>query len=248
EGLVNRLKGRDRAARIVDLYRDQGDHRAPSQMGFEMVRRLPDGSEETETVIVQDLLDEAAELVACEPYCVGCPANRTATPFGCVGTINYPISSAAERWLLDQLPGHDHPLVFMLLQKALREMGYTGESAVPLRAQRGAFLESPEPLERDLDGVPVTGDQVFELLFLSGPVRPAHGALLLQFFGGISPDLEADIMMWLAIPPSQAWIDEHIPFLHASRASDDASIASLKEFFRALHIAYRLGVPVLLDV
>jgi hypothetical protein len=55
-------------------------------------------------------------------------------------------------------------------------------------------------------------------------------------------------MMQLAVSPSQAWIDEHIPFLHASSASDDVSIASLKAFFRALHIAYRLSVPVLLDV
>jgi hypothetical protein len=248
EGLMNRLKGRDRAAKIIGLYRDQGDRRSPSQMGFEMVRRLPDGTEETEVVIVQDLLDAAAELAPWEPYCLGCPANRTATPFGCVGTINYPISSAAERWLLDQLPGNDHPLVFMLLQKALHEMGYTGEAAVPLRAQSSVFLENPEPLERDLGGVPVTGDQVFELLFLSGPIRPAHGSLLLQFFGGISPDLEADVMMQLAVPPSQAWIEKNIPFLLAPAVSDDASIASLKEFFRALHIAYRLSVPVLLDV
>lgn len=248
EGLMDRLKGRDRAAKIIELYRDQGDSRSPAQMGFELMRRLPDGSTETEVMVVQNLLDAAAELDAWEPYCVGCPANRTATPFGCVGAINYPISTVAERWLLDQLPGNDHPLVFMLLQKALREMGYTGQSALPLRAQSGVYLESPAPLERDLDGVPITGDQVFELLFLSGPIRPAHGSLLLQFFGGMSPDLEADVMMQLAVPPSQAWIDKHVPFLHVPRASDDASVASLKEFFRALHIAFQLGVPVLLDV
>jgi len=248
EGLITRLKGRDRAAKIIELYRDQGDSRSPSHMGFEMMRRLPDGSAETEVMVVQELLDAAAELDAWEPYCVGCPANRTAMPFGCAGTINYPISKVAERWLLDQLPGSDHPLVFLLLQKALGEMGYTGESARTLRAQNGMFMESPVPLERDLDAMRITGDQVFELLFLSGPIRPAHGSLLLQFSGGISPDLDANAMMQLAVPPSQAWIDEHVPFLHMPRASDDASITSLKEFFRALHIAFRLGVPVLLDI
>jgi hypothetical protein len=248
EGLMNRLKGRDRAAKIIELYRDQGDSRSPSQMGFEMMRHTPDGSAETEVMVVQDLLDAAAELEPWEHFCVGCPANRTATPFGCVGAINYPISTAAERWLLDQLPGNDHPLVFMLLQKALHEMGYTGETAAPLRAQSGVFMESPAPLERDLDGMLITGDQVFELLFLSGPIHPAHGSLLLQFFGGVSPDLEASVMMQLAVPPSQAWIDEQVSFLHAPRASDDASITSLKEFFRALHIAFEFGVPVLLDV
>lgn len=248
EGLMGRLKGRDRAEKIIQLYRAQGDRRSPSQMGFEMVRRLPDGSEETEVVIVQELLDSAADLAAWESRCVGCPANLAGVPFGCISVINYPISTGAERWLLDQLPGNDHPLVFMLLQSAIREMGYSGQSVVPLRAQAGTFLENAEPLERDLNGVLLNGNQVFELLFLSGPIYPAHGTLLLQFFGGISPDLEADEMMQLAGTPSQQWIDEHIPFLLMSRDSDDASIASLKAFFKAIYRSYSLGVPVLLDV
>ncbi len=46
EGLMGRLKGRDRAARIIQLYRENGDTRPPSKMGFEMARRLPDGTEE----------------------------------------------------------------------------------------------------------------------------------------------------------------------------------------------------------
>jgi hypothetical protein len=127
-------------------------------------------------------------------------------------------------------------------------MGYSGQSAAALRAQEGVFLESVRALDRDIDGFRISGDQVFELLFLSGAIRPAHGSLLLQFFGGISPDLEADDIMRLAVPPSVEWIDERVPFQHRRAWSDDDSIASLKEFFRALHIAYRLGVPVLLDV
>lgn len=248
EGLMGRLKGRDRAEKIIRLYREQGDKRPPSQMGFEMVRHLPDGGEETEVIVVQSLLDSAAELTAWEAYCMGCPANLTGMPFGCVGAINYPISAAAERWLLDQLPGEDHPLVFMLLQSAIREKGYTGQSVVPLRAQKGVFLESADVLERDLGHVVVNGNQVFELLFLSGPIYPAHGSLLLQFFGGISPDLEADEMMQIANPPSAQWIDEHIPFRHAVSHADDSSTASLKELFRAIYWAFRLGVPALLDV
>jgi hypothetical protein len=247
EGLMGRLKGRDRARAVIRLYRERGDHRPPSQMGFEMTRRRPDGSEETEIIIAQDMLDAAAELTPWEPHCAGCPANLAGHPFGCVGAINYPVSAVAERWLLDQLPDHRHPLVFMLLQGAIREMGYTGEIVAALRAS-GAFLEAPEPPDRDLEAIRVNGNQVFELLFLSGPIQPAHGSMLLQFFGAISQDLDADVIARLADPPSQAWIDAHIPFLHSPARSDDASIAALKEFFRALHLAYRLGVPVLLDV
>jgi hypothetical protein len=43
-------------------------------------------------------------------------------------------------------------------------------------------------------------------------------------------------------------MDEHIPFRHVVSLADDHSIATLKEFFRAIHLAFRLGVPVLLDV
>lgn len=247
-GMMGRLKGRERAQAIIQLYRDEGDHRPPSEMGFEMVRRLPDGTEETEVVVVQHLLDAAEELVPWESHCTTCPANHLGSSFGCVNTINYPISAQGERWLLDQLPDNDHPLIFMLLQSALREMRYTGQSAAQLRARTGIFFASEQAITREFGTVPITSDQVFEMLFLSGPLQPAHGSMLLQFFGGISQDLDADVMMQLANPPSREWIAEHIPYQHMIVPGDDGTILTLKEFFRALHVAYTLGMPVLLDV
>jgi hypothetical protein len=248
EGLMGRLKGRDRAKAIIDLYRTKGDQRSPKHMGFEMVRRTADGSEETEIIVVQDLLDAADELIPYEAFCADCPANRARKPFGCTGTLNYPISAQAERWLLKQLPDQQSPLVFILLQKMVREMGYSGAAALPIRAQEGVIFELGDTIERSMDGYQLSNDQVFEMLFLSGPIQPAHGTLLLQFFGGISPDLDADVMMQLAVPPSQEWIDDHTPFLHTFGPGDDVSIKAFKEFFHAIYVAYRLGVPLLLDV
>ncbi|MBN2304311.1 MAG: hypothetical protein JXQ72_07545 [Anaerolineae bacterium] len=247
-GLVGRLKGRDRAAAIIQLYRDEGDERAPANMGFEMVRRLPDGSEEKEVIVVQDLLDAADELTTWESHCTGCPANRAGSPFGCMGTINYPISVFAERWLLDQLPDSDAPLPYIWLQRAVSDMQHARESAAPLRTPPGVFFESPDALGRDLGALRVTGDTVFEMLFLSGPIQPAYGSMLLQFFGGISRDLDADVIMQLAAPPSGEWIDAHAPFLLRPDAADNETIRTLKEFFKALYMAFRLQVPVLLDV
>jgi hypothetical protein len=247
-GLMGRLKGRDRAEAIIELYRRNGDHRPVAEMGFEMARRLPDGTEEVEIVLVQDLLDAAEDLVSLEGHCEGCPANRIGVPFGCIGTINYPISVAAERWLLDQLPDHNHPLPYMLLQRAIREIGFTGEAAHQLRVEPGIYFDAPEPLERDLGAMRVNGNQLFELLFLSGAIQPAHGTMLLQFFGGVSQDLDADIIMQLADPPSDDWIAAHVPFLHAHTSHDDLTIAALKQFFHALHLAFRLHMMVLLDV
>ena len=248
EGLMGRLKGRDRAAAIMKLYRDSGDLRPPSEMGFEMVRRTASGEEEIEIIVVQSLLDAAEELLPYQPYCIGCPANRIGVAFGCIGTINYSISYEAERWLLNQLPDNEHPLPYMLLQRALREMNYTGEHAAPLRAEAGVFFESDLAPEREFGGATNSGDQIFEMLFLSGPILPAHGSLLLQFYGAIPIDLEADVMMQLAAPPSAEWLDEHVPFLHTHIPGDDGSITAFKEFLYAVYLAFRLGVPLMLDI
>jgi hypothetical protein len=248
EGLMGYLKGRERAHAIIDLYRDNGDLRPPSEMGFEMVRRTVDGGEDVEIIVVQDLLDAAEALTPWEPVCEGCPANRAGVPFGCVGSINYPLSSRGERWLLDQLPGNDHPLPFVLLQKAIFELGYTGESAARLRAQEGIFLESTRPLERNIDGIVITGDQVFEIFFLSGPIQPAHGSMLLQFSGAISQDLDADQIMQLGLAPSAEWIAANIPFRPRHEPGDGETIAAVKTFLHALYVAFGLGVPLLLDV
>lgn len=247
-GLMGRLKGRDRAEAVIQLYRDQGDMRPPSEMGFEMVRRTAEGVEETEVILVQDLLDAAAELEPWESHCVNCPANRAGTPFGCIGTINYPISEAGERWLLDRLPSNEHPLPYMLLQRAIREMGYSGESANALRVETGVFFESARPFSRNLEAIQVSSDQVFEMLFLSGPIQPAHGSMLLQFFGAISQDLDADVIMQLASPPSRKWIEQHAPFLFVYEPGEDVSLRTLKAFFHALHRAFVLRAAVLLDV
>ena len=247
-GLMGRLKGRDRAEAIIQLYRAQGDMRPVEEMGFEMVRRAADGTEEMEVVHIQHLLDAAAELVSWSEHCHDCPANRLAESFGCVGAVNYPLSLAGEQWLLARLPGDEQPLVFLLLQKALLEMGYDGQSAAALRTQSGVFFESETAPQRDVNGTLINANQVFEMLFLSGPIQPAHGSMLLQFFGGIPQNLDADVIMQLATPPSSEWLDARVPFQLQSAPSDDVTIQALKAFFESIYVAFRLGVPLLLDV
>jgi hypothetical protein len=183
-----------------------------------------------------------------EQHCARCPANVGKRAFGCTGAINYPLTAAGESWLLEHLPDNRHPLIFMLLPRVMRDMGYTGERGAALRAEPGVFLASAQAPVRDLGALTVSGDQVFEMLFLSGPIYPAHGSLLLQFLGAVPRDLDADVMLQLSNPPSPAWIDEHVPFLHAPDASDDPTIGALKAFLYALYVAYCLGVPLLLDV
>src|SRR5215204_1403660 len=104
DGILERIKGRERAAMIIKLFRENGDDRPPSEMGFEFTRRAAEGEEDTQLIVVQHILDEVEDLKPLEPYCRGCPANRAGRPFGCMSFVQYPISGKGEAWLLNQLP------------------------------------------------------------------------------------------------------------------------------------------------
>lgn len=247
-GIVERLKARERAASVIRLFRENGDQRPPGEMGFEMTRTALDGTEETRLVIVQEMLDLAAELDPLAGYCAGCPANASGESFGCVGFIQYPISSRAERWLLDRLPGTDEPLVWLLLRQGVQEMGYDGESVKPLRADT-TYFEERRVAGRDLVEFVFTANQAFEMLFLLGDVQPAHAAILLLMFGAIPRAVDAAEIVSIMnrrLPPDE--IATRYPFQMVAREHDDDTIVQFKAYFYALYRAWLLGVPLLLDV
>lgn len=248
EGILSRLKNRERVQVVIRLYRDHGDNRPPSEMGFELMRRTSDGRQETVLVMVQDLLDEIAELDPLEPFCVGCPANVTGSAYGCTGTIHYPISAAAEQWLLDRLPSPEQPLIWLLLRQGVQEMGYTGSSVQRLRPNP-VYFEEQRVRGRDMVEFVITADQVFEMIFMLGHIQPVHAAMLLLFFDAIPRDLEADQLV--AIMEGKLTTEEitrDFPFHLSPEAGDDKTITQFKAFFRALYTAWSLNVQLLLDV
>lgn len=247
-GILERLKGRARAQTIIGLYRKSGDARPPSEMGFELSRTNAQGEEETQIVIVQSLLDAAAELDPLAHHCVDCPANVTGEPFGCMGLIQYPISAAGEVWLLKQLPSPDEPLPWLLLRQTLTEMGYTGAATAPLRTT-GSYFEEPGGFERNLGEFQATANQLFEMTFMLGHILPAHAGALLLFFNAIPRNGEAaDITIVLdrMLPPDQ--LRARFPFQHAPDDADDRTTAELKQWLYALWHAWSLNARVLLDV
>lgn len=246
EGIIDRLKSKDRAATIIQLYRRNGDQRPPSEMGFEMERTAADGSSETQVVIVQHLLDMAAELDPYEPYCQACPANRTGRPFGCMGKVNYPISAAAEAWLLDRLPGPEEPLVWLLLKQGVTEMNYDGSTVRPLRTADTTYFASTETLYRRLGEFAVSSDQLFEMTFLLGDLYPNHAGVLLLFFEAIDRQLEADRIMAIGKMPKED--RQNFRFLIESAKEDDITTDEIKEFIYALYLSWQLNVRLLLDV
>lgn len=245
EGIVERLKGRERAEAIIALFRRNGDNRPPSEMAFEYSRSTPGGEEERRVMLVQSLLDAAEELRPLEHHCAGCPANRAGRPFGCIDFVQYPISAQAESWLIDRLPVPDDTLIWMLLRQGVREFHYDGHTVRPLRQDSDIYFESSQPLSRRLGELEIDSNQVFEMAFSVGNINPNHAALLLLFFHAIERDLEADEIMRIA--PAGPDVTVRHPFIIQDEASDDTATRQLKDFLRSLYRAWSLNVRLLVD-
>jgi hypothetical protein len=242
-GLLARMKARDRAETIINLYRTNGDMRPPTEMGFEMVRRLPDGTEEAQVIVVQDMLNEAGPLDDLAVHCENCPANRLQKPFGCFDYINYPISRAAELWLLKRLPTPEEPLVFLLLRQTLEDFSFDVQTVAQMRSRPGVFFESGERFARRYEDMQITTDQIFAMLFLTGTIEPRHAIALMLFFGAIPRDLDAEGLMALTAEPNPA-----VPFTMMPEDDDDETILAMISYFEALYVAYQLNVSLSLDV
>lgn len=246
EGILERIKGRARAEAVIKLFRDNGDNRPVPEIGFELERTTASGESETKIVMIQDLLDQSDELLPYEHYCAGCPANNTGRAFGCIGQIEYPISGKAELWLLNQLPVPVETLPWMLLRQGLQEFKAAGEAVNSMRAEGQPFFQERGVLVRQLGEMIVNTNQLFEMLFLLGHIRPSYGATLLMFFNVIRRNMDADEIMNLA--PSPEDVTEVYPMLTKPEETDDASIRQFKQFLQAIYLAWALNVRLLLDV
>ncbi len=248
ERIIERLKNRDRANEVIKVYRQAGDNRPDSEIGFEVTRRAADGTERKDLVIAADLLADAAALDQYASHCVGCPANRTGEAYGCIGTINYPISTQAEIWLLEQLPDVSTPGLFLMMTRSIEELGYTGQDARRWRQQQPSiFFTSQDTLVREYATTAITSDMIFEMTFQVGAIQPSHAAMLLLFYGVIPRDgLDPDIIMALTRGQVTDFTDR-FPFLHRFEDGDDLTVKDLKRFLLALYLAYSLDVALLMD-
>jgi len=246
EGILTRVKAGARAESVRQFYKNNREERRPEDMGFEMITRNAEGEQDTQIIHVDELLALRAELNEYEHFCQNCPANHFKRPFGCIGTVNYPVSVAAEIWMLEQLPFPEEPIPFLLLKQG-QEFGNTGALAAKLRLNSpGIFLESLENIGRQYDEMSITGEQLFELLFLLGTIQQKRAVMILLFMGAIQRDMEAHTLM--ALTPAPPTAAQDYPFLLTPNPEDDHSIIELKQFFHALYRAWLLDREVVLDV
>ena len=236
-GIIERIKEKARAEQVIRWFRSADDNRSPSEMGFEFTKSTPEEPGEKQVIVVQDLLDHAADLDPLEHHCEGCPANRTGKPFGCMGFVEYPISARAEAWLLDRLPVPDDTLVWLLLRQGIQEFGYDGSSVKALRdidnesdGDDRTYFELPVSPNRRLGEFRISGDQMLEMVFGVGQhIIPNHAGILLLFFHAIERELEAgDIRN---ISSSEQIARETIQFSMAVDPNDDATVHEFLAFF-----------------
>ncbi|MEP6986034.1 MAG: hypothetical protein ABI970_10575, partial [Chloroflexota bacterium] len=151
-----------------------------------------------------------------------------------------------ELWLLNQLPVPIETLPWMLLRQGLQEFKAAGEAVSSMRNEGQPFFQEKGVLVRQLGEYIINTNQLFEMLFLLGHIKPSYGATLLMFFNVIRRDMNADEIMSLA--PSPEDVTERYPMQLTPSPDDDSSIRQFKQYLRAIYLAWVLNVRVLLDV
>ena len=185
ERLVSLVKGQSQAAAIIEMARRDGDQRPPEQLSFTRMVLRPEGPVE-QKISVGTLLNQVQELNAHAPHCEGCQANLPARPFGCYGSVAYPITARAEEWLMSQLPADLKSAAGHLLRSAVTDLKFTGGMFLKMRPQE-MFFESRTPIKRKwgswLSGWTLTSDQLLQMLFGLGNLQPAHCKMMSIILG-----------------------------------------------------------------
>ena len=247
-GIAQRIKERGQAESVIASHRDSGDQRPIAEMHFEYSRSAPNDPGAVQLIAVQDALDYAGDLDQHAHHCATCPANRGADAYGCVGFTRYPISAAAENWLLDRLPVPDEPLVWLLLKQGIQTLGYDGATMRALRQsdESRTYFELAEAPRRRLGELRVSGDQALEMILGVGErIIPNHAGILLLFFGAIDRDLEARQIQ--DISSNAPGIRQNAPFALELPTDADSCAREFAALFHALYTAWRLDVPLYID-
>jgi hypothetical protein len=186
EEIVAMVKARSRAETILALARRDGDQRPAHQITFG-IQLYRNGEVTSEDASVQSLLDQAAALDDHVAACRDCPANRdNPTGYGCYKSIAYPIEPDIENWLLTRLPAalDETNGAGYLLARALEDFGWDGAQAADMRSQGERFFRLREaPVRRWPNGIEISSDQLFHMMFHVGHLNPDHSRLLCMFFG-----------------------------------------------------------------
>jgi hypothetical protein len=251
--ILELLKARKLVAHMAQRAAEQGI----SPAGMEVVHRFlgPDGRTVDTPLTYESLVTKAAPLVAHESACAKCPANLFETPFGCVGMVPYPVSLAAEEWLMSRVQPTSIVGGF-LCQQMINDFGYDGEPIRGLR-ERG-LMEARTAVhkvvhKRWLSSTKVSSDQILHGLFAQeGPMSPGTCMSVLLWFGCLKVDgrhlggvEDAALMVEVSeMSVEQRWARVA---LDVGPPAEQMSTASLQGLLHALYRSWMLNVPILVE-
>lgn len=255
EGLRTLVKNQGRCIALATVLRKQGKTNEEI-LGYRFRFReyTPAGPTLAEPSI-GELLETIGPLRELEHHCTGCQANMGGT-FGCYRNIRYPVSEKAEQWLAGIVQkawdagGPARMPIEWILEKNL-----TGGIVTQMRAdQRTAYFERNEPVTITVtldNGLfrsrTVTTDQVFNLLMGLDCMQKPLMLPLLYFSGGLffsteepKPGLYPLVSKWTGETGEVSWAMFHF----YPGIGEDDSTRMLKDYFRALFMAYCLDRDV----
>ncbi|MGE0868022.1 MAG: hypothetical protein AB7P03_05665 [Kofleriaceae bacterium] len=239
---LNRTRILARSA-LAHMRRD-GDQRPANEIEIQLTMRKPEG-DSGRGVTLQHLLDESAPLDQVSSQCQRCPAGYP-REFACHRRIRYPIPERVEAWLMARLPTKLGCTAGSLLVRGLHDFGWTGAPTAKLRAAGTTYFESRVPYGVRWDGdghdgtIEISSDQLFQMMFLVGPLSPTH-SLMMALFLGVIPhdtslyDLKDREALSTLLDPSAVAVEA------------DPEIEQLAAFLRTLAIAARIEVPIMID-
>jgi len=242
ERLVQMNRTRILARSALAQMRQDGDQRAPKDIEIQLTMRTTVG-DSAKGVTLQDLIDESDPLDVVAEYCAKCPAELP-REFACHRRIRYPIPERVEQWLMARLPENLGCTAGALLVRGLGEFGWDGSPTAKLRAAGDTYFESRVAYgvrwESPDGSIDISSDQLFQMMFLVGHLAPTHSLMLALFCGVIPHDTS---LHDLKDPEgrARALARSYLP------PEPDPDIEQFAAFLRALAVAARLEVPILVD-
>jgi hypothetical protein len=242
ERLVQMNRTRILARSALAHMRQDGDQRAPQDIEIQLTMRTT-GGDSARGVTLQDLLDESDPLDIVAEHCAKCPAELP-REFACHRRIRYPIPERVEQWLMARLPENLGCTAGALLVRGLGEFGWDGAPTAKLRAAGDTYFESRVAYGVRWDSpdgsIDVSSDQLFQMMFLVGNLAATHSLMLALFLGVIPHDTSLHDLKD-AEGRSRALARSYLA------PEPDPDIEQLAAFLRALAVAARLEVPILID-
>ena len=191
-----------------------------------------------------DAAELARQLENHQTECADCPANVRSVPYGCFGNVRFPISAAAEEWLIQSLPRSMSTPAGKMLAEMMHRLGCDGRAIRWLRQYDGRYFELEKAPSRHWTGpggmFAIDTDGLYQSMFITNGtegVSPFHGVLLCYFVGGLDDS---------SLPGFMATHGDIVPrgFRVEPTMEREPSTNDLKFYFLALYRAACLGLNV----